>query len=133
MTTFPLGSIEVAPVLRNGWEAKTPGIGLPFGVLLVSEAVDPLVAGRAAVVAGHVLEVVVDRQVGQADLLDLGGRGGHVDAGKAAEPGEQAEVLGVLLVDQPLHPVDLAGELLAILLELVDEAQQLFLLGGLAP
>ena len=76
-----------------GATAKTRRHRLAVGVLVVAEPVDPLVAGRAAVVAGDVLEVVVDRQLGEADLLDLGRRGGQVDAGQAAEPGEQAEVL----------------------------------------
>ena len=46
-------------------------------------------AGRAAVVAGDFLEVVVDRQLGQADLLDLRRAARQVDAGQAAEPGER--------------------------------------------
>ena len=102
MTTLPVGSIAVAPSVRWGCAAKTDGHRLALGVLVVAEPVDPLVAGGAAVVAGDVLEVVVDRQVGQADLLDLGRRGGHVDPGEAPEPGEQAEVLRLLLLDQPL-------------------------------
>ncbi len=108
----------VAPEVRKGWEAKTSFIGLPSGVLVVAEPVDPLVAGRAAVVAGHFLEVVVDRQFGQADLLDLGGRH-QVDAGKAAEEGHRlavpvvrTAVEGVLLLDRPLDAVGLAGQLL---------------------
>ena len=101
MTTFPLGSTVVAPSVRSGCDGEDRGHRLAVGVLVVAEPVDPLVAGGAAVVAGHVLEVVVDRQLGEADLLDLGRRGGHVDAGQAAEPGQEAEVLGLLLLDQP--------------------------------
>ena len=54
--------------------------------------------------------------------MDLGRRGRHVDPGQAAEPGQQAEVLGFLLVEQPLHPVGLAGQLLAILDQGIDIA-----------
>ena len=57
---------------------------LTVRVLVVADAVDPLVAGRAAVVTRHFLEVVVDRQLGEAELLDLGRRH-DVDAGQAAE------------------------------------------------
>ena len=82
----------------------------------------------AAVVPRNLLEVVVDRQLGQADLLDLGRRH-QVDAGQAAQEGhrravpvQRAAVERVLLLDHPLDPVGLARQPLLLLLELVDVA-----------
>ena len=61
-------------VAQVGMRGKGRGHRLPLGVLVIAEPVDPLVAGGAAVVTGHLLEVIVDRQLGEADLLDLGRR-----------------------------------------------------------
>ena len=113
---------------QEGVGSEDLGHRLAAGVLVVTHLIDALVAGGAAIIARHVLEVVVDRQIGQADLQDLGRWGGHVDPGQAAEPGQQAEVLGLLLLEQPLDPVGLAGQLLAILDQVIDIAQQLLLL-----
>ena len=67
--------MAVAPVgqVRVGGEDRLV-IRIALGVGVVAESVDALVAGGAAVVAGDFLEVVVDRQLGEADLLDLGRR-----------------------------------------------------------
>ncbi len=84
---LPLGDRGGRAVVRRDGRRR-PGHLLrrrPF----VAQPVDPLVAGGAAIVARHVLEVVIDRQFGKADLLDLGGRGGHVEAGKAAQEGQR--------------------------------------------
>ena len=86
------GGHDLAPGIDRRWRPRsrtgatgTPlAISWPSGVLVVADAVDPLVAGRAAVVARDFLEIVVDRQLGKADLLDLGRRH-QVDAGEAAE------------------------------------------------
>ena len=108
---------------------------LAVGLLVVAEPVDPLVAGRAAVVAGHFLEVVVDRQLGEADLLDLGRRH-QVDAGKAAEERHRAAV-PVSAGRRRAHPSARSPAATRsasrvsrslLLLELVDVAEQLFLL-----
>ena len=123
MHHLPLGIDRGRARGQEGVGREDLGHRLAAGVLVVADPVDALVAGGATIVARHVLEVVVDRQIGQADLLDLGRRGGHVDAGQAAEPGQQAEVLrAVLLVEQPLDPVGLAGQLLAFLDQVIDIA-----------
>ena len=57
---------------------------LAVSSLIVSGPFNSLVTGRATVVARHFLEIVVDRQVREADLLNLGWRH-QVDAGKASE------------------------------------------------
>ena len=59
-----LGSLQLECHLVSrfvAWLARRTGRGL----------VDALVAGRAAIEAGHVAEVVVERQLRQPDLLDL--------------------------------------------------------------
>ena len=98
--------------------------GRAIGVGVIASAVDALVAGRAAVVAGNVLEVVVDREIGQADLLNLGRRN-DVDARHAAHEREKAThavFIGAavqlgLLRDCPLDAVDFAGQPVAFLVE----------------
>ena len=113
-------------MVRNGWEAKTLGMSFALGVLVVPHAIDALVAGGAPVVTGNFLEVVIDGQLGKADLLDLGGRRGHVDARQTAKPGEQAEVLGLFLVEQPLDAVGFAGQLLSFFLQVIDDSPGAF-------
>src|SRR5262245_40379400 len=107
---------------------KDPGHLAALGVFLIAEPFDALVAGLAAVVARNFLEVVVNREVGEADLLDLGRRGREIHQWEAAEPRLEPEVLCIFLLDDSLDSIDLARESVTFLGELVDVPEQLLLL-----